>query len=199
MKLKSYVAGEWVAGTGNGTPLFNAVTGTQIAIAGSEGVDFKSMLEYARNVGGPALRKMTFHERALMLKKLAMFLNDKKALFYELSAATGATKIDSWIDIDGGIGTMFVFASKGRRELPDETFLVEGNPEQISKNGTFLGHHICVPLHGVAIHINAYNFPCWGMLEKIAPTFLAGVPAIIKPATVTSYLTELMVREIINS
>ncbi|MBK8413559.1 MAG: phenylacetic acid degradation bifunctional protein PaaZ [Bacteroidetes bacterium] len=199
MKLKSYVAGEWVAGTGNGTPLFNAVTGTQIAIAGSEGVDFKSMLEYARNVGGPALRKMTFHERVLMLKKLAMFLNDKKALFYELSAATGATKIDSWIDIDGGIGTMFVFASKGRRELPDETFLVEGNPEQISKNGTFLGHHICVPLHGVAIHINAYNFPCWGMLEKIAPTFLAGVPAIIKPATVTSYLTELMVREIINS
>ncbi|MBL7913690.1 MAG: phenylacetic acid degradation bifunctional protein PaaZ [Bacteroidia bacterium] len=199
MKLKSYVAGEWVAGTGNGTPLFNAVTGTQIAIAGSEGVDFKAMLDYARNVGGPALRKMTFHERALMLKKLAMFLNDKKALFYELSAATGATKVDSWIDIDGGIGTMFVFASKGRRELPDETFLVEGNPEQISKNGTFLGHHICVPLHGVAIHINAYNFPCWGMLEKIAPTFLAGVPAIIKPATVTSYLTELMVREIINS
>lgn len=199
MKLKSYVAGEWVAGTGNGTPLFNAVTGAQIAIAGSEGVDFKAMLDYARNVGGPALRKMTFHERALMLKRLAMFLNDKKALFYELSAATGATKIDSWIDIDGGIGTMFVFASKGRRELPDETFLVEGNPEQISKNGTFLGHHICVPLHGVAIHINAYNFPCWGMLEKIAPTFLAGVPAIIKPATVTSYLTELMVREIINS
>lgn len=199
MKLKSYVAGEWVAGTGNGTPLFNAVTGAQIAIAGSEGVDFKAMLDYARNVGGPALRKMTFHERALMLKRLAMFLNDKKALFYELSAATGATKVDSWIDIDGGIGTMFVFASKGRRELPDETFLVEGNPEQISKNGTFLGHHICVPLHGVAIHINAYNFPCWGMLEKIAPTFLAGVPAIIKPATVTSYLTELMVREIINS
>lgn len=199
MKLKSYVAGEWVAGTGNGTPLFNAVTGAQIAIAGSEGVDFKAMLDYARNVGGPALRKMTFHERALMLKKLAMFLNDKKALFYELSAVTGATKVDSWIDIDGGIGTMFVFASKGRRELPDETFLVEGNPEQISKNGTFLGHHICVPLHGVAIHINAYNFPCWGMLEKIAPTFLAGVPAIIKPATVTSYLTELMVREIINS
>jgi oxepin-CoA hydrolase/3-oxo-5,6-dehydrosuberyl-CoA semialdehyde dehydrogenase len=123
MKLKSYVAGEWVAGSGNGTPLFNAVTGAQIAIAGSEGLDFKAMLDYARNVGGPALRKMTFHERALMLKRLAMFLNDKKALFYELSAATGATKVDSWIDIDGGIGTMFVFASKGRRELPDETFL----------------------------------------------------------------------------
>jgi len=116
-----------------------------------------------------------------------------------MSAATGATKIDSFIDIDGGISTMFVFASKGRRELPDETFLVEGNTEQISKNGTFLGQHICVPLEGVAIHINAFNFPCWGMLEKIAPTFLAGVPAIVKPATVTSYLTELMVREIIDS
>lgn len=199
MKLKNYAAGQWVEGTGKGTPLYNAITGEQIAIAGSEGLDFKAMLDYARNTGGPALRKMTFHERALMLKKLAMYLNDKKNLFYKLSAATGATKIDSWIDIDGGIGTMFVFASKGRRELPDETFLVEGNPEQISKNGTFLGHHICVPLQGVAIHINAFNFPCWGMLEKIAPTFLAGVPAIVKPATVTSYLTELMVQEIISS
>lgn len=199
MKLKSYAAGEWVEGKGNGVPLFNAVNGDQVATATSEGVDFKAMLEFARNVGGPALRKMTFHERALMLKKLAMYLNDKKKLFHDLSAATGATKIDSIIDIDGGISTMFVFASKGRRELPDETFLVEGNPEQISKNGTFLGQHICVPLEGVAIHINAFNFPCWGMLEKIAPTFLAGVPAIVKPATVTSYLTELMVKEIIDS
>jgi oxepin-CoA hydrolase / 3-oxo-5,6-dehydrosuberyl-CoA semialdehyde dehydrogenase len=199
MKLKSYTEGNWVEGKGDGTPLFNAVTGEMIATAGSDGLDFKSMLEYARNVGGPQLRKMTFHERALMLKKLAIYLNDRKKIFYELSAATGATKIDSWIDIDGGIGTMFVFASKGRRELPDDTFLVEGNPEMISKNGTFLGHHICVPLEGVAIHINAYNFPCWGMLEKISPTFLAGVPAIVKPATVTSYLTELMVKEIISS
>ena len=122
------------------------------------------------------MRRMTFHERALMLKALATYLNTKKELFYQLSAATGATKVDSWIDIEGGIGTMFVFASKGRRELPDETFLVEGNTEQISKNGTFVGQHICVPLEGVAIHINAFNFPCWGMLEKIAPTLLAGVP-----------------------
>ena len=199
MKLKSYAAGNWVEGAGKGVELFNAVNGELIGTAGSEGIDFKAMLEYARSTGGPALRKMTFHERALMLKKLALFLSEKKKLFYDLSAATGATKIDSMIDIDGGISTMFVFASKGRRELPDETFLVEGNPEQISKNGTFLGQHICVPMEGVAIHINAFNFPCWGMLEKIAPTFLAGVPAIVKPATVTSYLTELMVKEIINS
>jgi len=199
MKLKSFASGEWVEGKGNGVSLYNAVTGDQVATASSEGIDFKAMLDYARNFGGPALRKMTFHERALMLKKLAMYLNDRKKLFHELSAATGATKIDSIIDIDGGISTLFVFASKGRRELPDETFLVEGAPEQISKNGTFLGQHICVPLEGVAIHINAFNFPCWGMLEKIAPTFLAGVPAIVKPATVTSYLTELMVKEIIDS
>src|SRR5688572_1231816 len=199
MKLKNYAAGKWIEGSGSGVPLYNAVTGDQVAIAGSEGLDFKGMLDYARNVGGPALRKMTFHERALMLKNLALYLTEKKSLFYKMSSATGATKIDSLVDIDGGISTMFVFASKGRRELPDETFLVEGNTEQISKNGTFLGQHICVPLEGVAIHINAFNFPCWGMLEKIAPTFLAGVPAIVKPATITSYLTELMVREIIAS
>jgi oxepin-CoA hydrolase / 3-oxo-5,6-dehydrosuberyl-CoA semialdehyde dehydrogenase len=199
MKLKNYACGEWVEGTGSGVPLYNAINGDQVALAGSDGLDFKAMLDFARAKGGPALRKMTFHERALMLKKLAMHLNDKKSQFYSISAFTGATKIDSAIDIDGGISTMFVFASKGRRELPDETFLVEGNTEQISKNGTFLGQHICVPLEGVAIHINAFNFPCWGMLEKIAPTLLAGVPAIVKPATVTSYLTEAMVREIIAS
>jgi oxepin-CoA hydrolase/3-oxo-5,6-dehydrosuberyl-CoA semialdehyde dehydrogenase len=199
MKLKNYAYGQWIEGSGNGTPLYNAITGEEVARAGSEGIDFKAMLEYARTVGGPALRKMTFHERALMLKRLAMYLTEKKSMFYAMSAFTGATKIDSAIDIDGGISTMFVFASKGRHELPDSPFLVEGNTEQISKNGTFLGQHICVPLHGVAIHINAFNFPCWGMLEKIAPTLLAGVPAIVKPATITSYLTELMVREIIAS
>jgi oxepin-CoA hydrolase/3-oxo-5,6-dehydrosuberyl-CoA semialdehyde dehydrogenase len=131
MKLKNYAAGQWVEGTGSGVPLFNAINGEQVAIAGSDGLDFKMMLDHARNVGGPALRKMTFHERALMLKQLALYLTEKKPLFYKLSAATGATKIDSLIDIDGGISTMFVFASKGRRELPDETFLVEGNTEQI--------------------------------------------------------------------
>ncbi|MFZ7118186.1 MAG: aldehyde dehydrogenase family protein, partial [Bacteroidota bacterium] len=199
MRLKNYIAGQWVEGTGSGTPLFHAVTGEQIAIASSEGLDFKAMLDYARTVGGPALRAMTFHERARKLKALAMHLMAKKEMFYQLSGATGATRNDSWIDIEGGIGTLFAYASKGRRELPDETFLVEGNIEPLSKNGTFIGQHICVPLEGVAIHINAFNFPCWGMLEKLAPTIVGGMPAIIKPATATSYLTELMVKEIIAS
>lgn len=199
MKIKSYAYGEWIEGKGSGRELFNAVTGEIIGTAGSEGLDFKAMMEYARTHGGPVLRKMTFHERALMLKALALHLNSVKDKFYKLSAATGATKKDSWVDIDGGIGTVFVFASKGRRELPDSPFMIDGNPEVISKNGTFLGHHICVPLEGVALHINAFNFPCWGMLEKLAPTILAGVPAIIKPATATCYLTEMMVKEIIDS
>lgn len=186
-------------GEGDGTALFHAVTGEQIGAASSKGLDFKGMLEYARTTGGPALRKMTFHERALMLKSLALHLTTKKEKFYQLSAATGATKADSWIDIDGGIGNLFVYASKGRRELPNERFYVDGKAEVLSKNGSFIGHHICVPMEGVAIHINAFNFPCWGMLEKIAVNFLAGMPAIVKPATVTSFLTELMVQEIIDS
>ncbi|MGI8892672.1 MAG: phenylacetic acid degradation bifunctional protein PaaZ [Bacteroidia bacterium] len=198
-KLKNYAAGSWVEGEGAGVDLLNAVTGEKIGEATSKGIDFKRMLEYARTKGGSALRKMTFHERGRMLKAMAMHLNDKKADFYKLSYATGATKADSWIDIDGGIGTTFVFASKGRRELPDETFLVEGDPEIISKGGTFIGQHIMVPLEGAAVHINAFNFPVWGMLEKMAPTLLAGVPCIIKPATVTSYLTQMVVEEIIKS
>lgn len=199
MKLKNYVLGKWVEGEGAGTPLFNAVTGEQIAEATTKGIDFKAALEYGRTVGSPNLRKMTFHQRARMLKALALYLNEKKEIFYQLSYATGATKSDSWVDIEGGIGNLFVYASKGRRELPDEPFYVDGKPEMISKHGTFIGQHICVPLEGVAVHINAFNFPCWGMLEKIAVNFLAGVPAIVKPATVTSFLTELMVREIIAS
>jgi oxepin-CoA hydrolase/3-oxo-5,6-dehydrosuberyl-CoA semialdehyde dehydrogenase len=199
MKLKNYALGQWVEGEGDGTPLYNAVNGQLVATATSKGLDFKAMLEYARNVGGPTLRKMTFHQRALMLKALAMHLNEKKEIFYKLSAATGASKGDSWVDIEGGIGNLFVMASKGRRELANETFHVDGKPEVTSKGGTFIGHHICVPLEGVAIHINAFNFPCWGMLEKLAVNFLAGVPAIVKPATATSYLTELMVQEIIKS
>ena len=198
-KIKNYAQGKWVEGEGDGTPLFHAVTGKQIASATSKGLDFKGMLDYARTVGGPVLRKMTFHERGRMLKALALHLTEKKNQFYELSAATGATKVDSWIDIEGGIGNLFVYASKGRREMPDETFYVDGNPEPLSKEGTFIGHHICVPMEGCAVHINAFNFPCWGMLEKIAVNLLAGVPAIVKPATVTSFLTELMVQEIIRS
>ena len=198
-KLLNYVAGEWVEGTGLFTTLHHAVTGAPVAESSSEGIDFATMVGYARRVGGPALRKLTFHERALMLKAMAQFLTARKDDFYRVSAATGATKTDSWIDIDGGIGTFFVYASKGRRELPNETFYVDGVTEALSKNGTFVGRHVCVPLEGVAVHINAFNFPVWGMMEKLAPTLLAGVPAIVKPATVTSYLTEAVFRAMIDS
>jgi oxepin-CoA hydrolase / 3-oxo-5,6-dehydrosuberyl-CoA semialdehyde dehydrogenase len=197
MRLGNYALGEWVTGTGNATDLVHAVTGEKIGEATSTGLDFKAMAEYARTVGGPRLRGMTFHQRARMLKAMALFLTERKERFYEVSAATGATKQDSWVDIDGGIGTFFAYGSRGRREFPDETFYVDGGMEPLSKGGTFVGRHVCVPLEGVAVHINAFNFPCWGMLEKLAPTFLAGMPAIVKPATVTSYLTEAMVREMI--
>lgn len=179
--------------------LHNAVTGDAIYLAGTQGTDYKAMLDYARKTGNPALRKMTFHERARMLKALALHLTAKKDMFYQVSYATGATKADSWIDIDGGIGNLFVYASKGRRELPDEPFLLDGNPEMLSKNGTFIGQHIAVPLEGCAIHINAFNFPVWGMLEKIAVNLLAGMPCIVKPATLTCFLTEVVAKEIIAS
>ena len=198
MKLKNYVQGQWVAGNEDGTPLFNAITGQQIATASSKGLDFAEMLHYGRKIGGPALRKMTFQERGRMLKALALHLTSKKEMFYTLSAATGATRVDSWIDIEGGIGNLFAYASL-RKEFPNETFYVDGEAAKLSKNGTFIGHHIMVPMEGVAIHINAFNFPVWGMLEKVAVNFLAGVPAIVKPATLTSYLTELVVKEIIDS
>lgn len=199
MKLQNYAMGEWVTGTGKSAELFNAVTGEVIGETSSGGLDFAAMAAYARTVGGPLLRKMTFHERALMLKALAKYLMDRKEEFYTISAMTGATRTDSWIDIEGGIGTLFSFSSRGRRDLPNETFYVDGATEALSKGGTFVARHICVPLEGVAVHINAFNFPCWGMLEKLAPTLLAGVPAIVKPATVTSYLTEAMVRAMIDS
>ena len=181
------------------TELFHAVTGEKIAESTSEGLDFKGMLEYGRRVGGPKLRAMTFHQRARMLKAMAQHLMAGKEELYQVSAGTGATKADSWIDIEGGIGTFFAYASQGRREFPDETFYVDGSVERISKGGSFLARHLCVPLEGVAVHINAFNFPCWGMLEKLAPTFLAGMPAIVKPATVTSYLTERMARSMVSA
>lgn len=198
MKLQNYALGQWSEGKGEGKPLFNAITGEQIAEASSEGLDFAEMMHYARTVSGPALAKMTFQERGLMLKRLALHLMSLKKKFYELSAKTGATKIDSWIDIEGGIGNLFANASL-RRQFGDQPFYVEGDMAPLSKGGTFIGHHIMVPKQGVAIHINAFNFPIWGMLEKIAVNFMAGVPAIVKPATLTSYLTELMVKEIIAS
>ena len=199
MRLQSYAQGEWVTGTGKPTELFHAVTGEKVGEATSEGLDFKCMLEYGRRVGGPKLRGMTFHQRARMLKAMAQHLMARKDELYQVSAATGATKADSWIDIEGGIGTFFVYASQGRREFPDETFYVDGSVQPISKGGTFLGRHVCVPLEGVAVHINAFNFPCWGMLEKLAPTFLAGMPAIVKPATVTSFLTERLARVMLEA
>ena len=198
-RLASYAQGSWMEADGKPVTLYHAVTGEPVAAASSQGLDFTGMLEYGRRMGGPALRRLTFHERARMLKALAGFLMERKDKLYELSGATGATKTDSWIDIEGGIGTLFAYASRGRREFPDETFYLDGEVEPLSKGGTFVGRHICVPLEGVAVHINAFNFPCWGMLEKLGPTLLAGMPAIVKPATATSYLTEAMVREIIAS
>jgi oxepin-CoA hydrolase/3-oxo-5,6-dehydrosuberyl-CoA semialdehyde dehydrogenase len=198
-RLLNYAQGEWVAGSGRATELFHAVTGEKIAEASTDGIDFRGMVEFARGVGGPRLRAMTFHERALMLKEVAKHLMARKDEFYRVSAATGATKGDSWFDIDGGFGTFFVYASKGRREFPNEPFFLDGPPEAISKGGTFVGRHICVPLEGVAVHINAFNFPVWGMMEKLATSLLAGVPAIVKPATLTSYVTEVVFRAMIES
>lgn len=197
-KLQNYISGRWVDGDGEGQPLYNAVTGETVAYASTKGIDFKNVLEYGRKKGSTALRNMTFAERGNMLKALALHLTDKKELFYAVSYKTGATRADSWIDIEGGIGNLFSNASL-RRKLPDEIFAMDGDNIGLSKGGTFAAQHILIPKEGVAIHINAYNFPVWGMLEKIAVNLLAGVAAIVKPATVTSYLTEAVVREIIAS
>ena len=199
MKLGNLVADRWLDGRGSGKTLSSAVTGEPVATLSSDGIDFAAMLEHARQVGGANLRRLTFHERGEMLKALAKFLMEHKQAFYELSTQTGATRSDSWIDIDGGISTLFVFSSKGRREMPNDTVYLDGPPEMLSKNGTFVGQHIYTSKLGAAVHINAYNFPVWGMLEKLAPTFLAGVPAIVKPASSTAYLTERVVRTIHES
>ena len=199
MQYQSYVCGNWHTGTEQGQEVFNAITGESLGHVSSAGIDFNAVAEYARNVGGPALRAMTTHERATAMKKLGLHLLGIKKKFYEVSAATGATKADSWIDIEGGIGTMLSISSIVRREMPNETFAVEGDTERLSANGTFVGRHILVPKEGLSLHINAFNFPIWGMLEKIAPSLAAGVPVIVKPATVSSYLTEFMVKEIIDT
>ena len=195
---QNYALGKWIKGEGVETNLFNAITGEKIGESSSLGLDYKAMLEYGRKTGGYALRKMTFQERGRMLKALALFLMEKKNEYYAVSALTGATKVDSWIDIEGGIGNLFANASL-RRQFPDLPYYVEGSALPMSKNGTFIGHHICVPKEGVAVHINAFNFPIWGMLEKIAVNLMAGVPAIVKPSEYTCFLTEVMVRDIIES
>lgn len=197
-KLENYIGGKWVTGDGSGQTLFNAVTGEPVAAANTKGLDFKSIADYARTTGNPALRKMTFHARGNMLKALALHLRKHLDTFYKISYQTGATKADSWVDIEGGIGNLFANASL-RRKFPDETFCIDGESHNLGKNNTFMGTHILVPKEGVAIHINAFNFPVWGMLEKIAVNLLAGMPCIVKPATVTSYLTEAVVKEIIAS
>ncbi len=198
-KLQSFAKGQWHTANDGFRPCFNAVTGDEIFEISATGLDYVGMLDYAKSKGGPALRAMTFHERALMLKELALYLLSRKKEFYQLSFMTGATKLDSWIDIEGGIGTLFVYSGKGRRELPDHTVFVDGAYEHLAKSNQFIGQHICTSLQGVAVHINAFNFPCWGMLEKLAPTLLAGVPAIVKPASNTAFLTEKMFHAIIES
>ena len=197
-KLENYINGNWITGDGEGQQLYNAVTGEPVATATTSGLDFKQILEYGRMVGNPALRKMTFHERGNMLKALAMHLRNHLDKFYAISYKTGATKADSWVDIEGGIGNLFANASL-RRKLSNETFVVDGDSHNLSNNNTFMGTHILVPKEGIAVHINAFNFPVWGMLEKIAVNLLAGMPCVVKPATVTSYLTEAVVKEIIAS
>ena len=197
-KLENYITGKWITGDGEGQPLFHAVKGTRIVNVTSAGLDFKSAVEFGRTVGNPALRKMTFHERGRMLKALALHLRQHLEKYYTISFGTGATRMDSWIDIEGGIGNLFSYASL-RRKFPDEPFCTDGEPVNLSKGGNFMAHHILVPKEGVAVHINAFNFPVWGMLEKIAVNLLAGVPAIVKPASLTCYVTEAVVRDIVAS
>ena len=197
-KLGNLIQDQWIAGSGEGTPLVHAINGKLIGHADTEGIDMEGAYTFAREVGGPALRRMTFQERGRMLKRLALHLHAMKEEFYQVSWATGATRADSWIDIEGGIGNLFANASL-RRKLPDTPFAVDGEFVPLGREGTFGGHHLLVPKQGVAVHINAFNFPVWGMLEKVAVNWIAGVPAIVKPATVTSFLTEHVVRAIHDS
>ncbi len=197
--IQSFVAGDWIAPDSSAREIADAVTGEVIARAGRASLASGAVIDHALAQGAPALRTMTFHDRARMLKALALYLQEHKQALYDLSFSTGATQKDHLIDVDGGIGTMLVIASKGRREMPDGHVYLDGGVEHLSRQGTFLGQHVCTPLQGVAVHINAFNFPVWGMLEKLAPTLLAGVPAIVKPATSTCYVTEACVRLMLQS
>lgn len=197
-RYKSYALGQWIDGEGVETSMFNAITGEHIGDLSSKGFDYADILAYGRKEGGKVLRKMTFQERGRMLKALALYLLERKEKYYQVSAWTGATRIDSWVDIEGGIGNLFANASL-RRQFPDLPYYVDGNAVNLSKNGTFIGHHIMVPKQGVAVHVNAFNFPVWGMLEKIAVNLMAGVPAVVKPSSVTAFLTQVVVEDIIAS
>ncbi|HWJ59590.1 MAG TPA: phenylacetic acid degradation bifunctional protein PaaZ [Sphingomicrobium sp.] len=199
LNLLNYERDRWIAGTGDLADIASAIDGSIVARTGSSGLDFGAMLDHARTVGGPALRKLTFHERARILKGLGLAILDRKEELYALNFQTGATRKDGWIDIEGGAGTLLSFSSKGRRELPDAHVLLDGALEPLSKSGSFVGQHIYTPMQGAAVHINAFNFPVWGMLEKLGPTLLAGMPAIVKPASSTAYLCEAAFRVMIDT
>lgn len=199
LDIQSFTAGQWIPPGDDAKTLSDAATGRDFARIGGAVIDAGAALDFAKSRGGPALRAMGFHDRARMLKALALHLSDHKEELYDLSFHTGATQRDHLIDIDGGITTMLVIASKGRREMPDGQVYLDGPVERLSREGTFLGQHICTPLHGVAVHINAFNFPVWGMLEKLAPALLAGMPAIVKPASASAYVAERAVRLMLDS
>lgn len=196
--LQHYTLGQWSPGTGEALPQYHALTGEIISTVRSEGLDYAAILDYARRVGNPALRRLTFQQRGQMLKALALYLMDRKDHYYRISHQTGATRADSWVDIEGGIGNLFANASL-RRRFPNEPYHVEGETIRLSKENTFVGHHILTPKRGVAVHINAFNFPIWGMLEKVGCNLMAGMPAVVKPSEQTSFLTEAMFRDIIAS
>ncbi len=199
MKLASFVRGQWLDAGPDLVEVRSAVTGDVVAVVPSGGLAMGEVLGHARNVGGPALRRLTFHQRADMLKRLGQYLTERKDELYQLSFATGATRTDAMIDVDGGIGTLFVYSGKGRRELPNSTFVLDGAVEPLGKGGTFAAQHLLAPRQGVAVHINAFNFPCWGLLEKLSPALLAGVPVVTKPATITSYVAHALMKMIVAS
>src|SRR6185437_8720492 len=197
--LRSYTEGRWHSPSGDGVPILDAVTGDEVGQVSSAGIDMAAALEYGRTTGGPALRELTFHQRAALLKSLGSYLREHRDELYALSARTGATLGDSKFDVDGGIGVLASYASTGRRRLPNDTVYIDGDVEPLGRGGGFVGQHICTPLRGVAVQINAFNFPVWGPLEKLAPAFIAGVPSLIKPASQTAYLTHRLVELIVSS
>lgn len=199
MKLKNYIAGQWIEGSGNEIPLYNAVNGELVAVSDTGGLNFEEALQYGRTLGYKNLSSMTFYDRGEMLKKVALYLLERKKKYYELSYKTGATHADSWVDIEGGFGTFFTYSGLAKRMLPNTPFWVDGDTQKISANGTFLGTHILTPSEGVSVQINAYNFPVWGMMEKLSTSLLAGVPSIVKPATPGSYLTNAVFQDMIES
>ncbi len=198
-RLPSYVADSWFTPNRDGDAVLDSSTGEPVATVSSEGIDFARMVEYARTVGGPELRRLTFRERAALIEALAGHLTENKQEFYDLCTRTGNTRKDAAFDIEGGLNALFVHAKKGKTELPDDSLLLDGEVERLGKKGTFVGQHIYVPLHGVAVHINAYNFPVWALLEKLAPALIAGVPVIAKPASQTAFVTQAVVRSLVDS